>query len=53
MDGSQLDPRATGIPVTAIGIERDGLRNGWLAIAASMANADSSWAGVYLTRTAR
>ncbi|WP_147321322.1 hypothetical protein [Rhodoferax lacus] len=53
MDGARLDTRAAGIPVTAIGIERDGLRNGWLAIAASMANEVSSWAGVYLTRTAR
>ena len=53
MDGSAIDPQATGIPVISVGLERDGLRNGWLAIAASMANADTGWAGIYLTRTRR
>lgn len=53
MDGSTIDPQATGIPLISVGLERDGLRNGWLAIAASMANAEAGWAGVYLTRTAR
>ena len=53
MDGSVIDPQAAGVPVISVGLERDGLRNGWLAIAASMANADTGWAGVYLTRTAR
>ena len=53
MDGSVIDLKATGLPVISVGLERDGLRNGWLAIAASMANADTGWAGVYLTRTAR
>ncbi len=52
-DGAMLDPSAVGIPVATVGIEREGLRNGWLAIAASMANAESSWAGVYLTRTTK
>lgn len=53
MDGSVIDSQAAGVPVISVGLERDGLRNGWLAIAASMANADTGWAGVYLTRTAR
>ena len=53
MDGSVIDPRAVGVPITTVGIERDGLRNGWLAIAASMANDLTNWAGVYLTRTSR
>lgn len=53
MDGSVLDPAAAGVPVTTVGLERDGLRNGWLAIAASMANEAKNWAGVYLTRTSR
>ncbi|MBI5271657.1 MAG: hypothetical protein HY856_18490 [Burkholderiales bacterium] len=49
-----LDPAApAGAVVTTVGIERDGLRNGWLAISASMLDAVSgeSWAGVYVTRT--
>ena len=50
-NGGMIDPRAEGIPITALGIERDGLRNGWLAFAASMANELTSWAGVYVTRT--
>ena len=53
MDGSTLDAQAAGIPVISVGLERDGLRNGWMAITASMANAETGWAGVYLTRTAR
>jgi hypothetical protein len=53
MDGAMLDPSAAGMPVMTVGIERDGLRNGWLAIAASMANAETGWAGVYVTRTGK
>ena len=49
-DGSLIDPDATGMPITALGIERDGFRNGWLAISASMANDEESMAGVYVTR---
>ena len=50
MDGSLVDPAAAGMAITSLGIERDGFRNGWLAINASMANADAGWAGVYITR---
>ena len=44
-----------GAKVTTVGLERDGLRNGWLAIVASMLDpiTSESWAGVYLTRTDR
>ncbi len=49
-DGSLIDPDATGMPITALGIERDGFRNGWLAISASMANEEDSMAGVYVTQ---
>jgi hypothetical protein len=44
-----------GALVTSVGLERDGLRNGWLSIAASMLDpvTGESWAGVYLTRTDR
>jgi hypothetical protein len=53
MDGSTIDPQASGIPIISVGLERDGLRNGWLAIAASMANASTGWAGVYVARTVK
>lgn len=41
----------TPLMVTSVGIERDGFRNGQLAMSVSMANADASvsWAGLYLT----
>ena len=50
MDGGLIDPNAAGMAVTSLGIERDGFRNGWLAINAGMANADASWSGIYITR---
>jgi hypothetical protein len=49
-----LDPEApAGAVVTAIGIERDGLRNRWLTLTASMLDSTTSesWAGIYITRT--
>ncbi len=52
-DAQVVDPAApTGLTVTSLGIERDGFRNPWLAITASMANEDASvtWGGIYLTR---
>ena len=58
-DATKIDPSCTAtavIPITALGIERDGLRNGWLAFAASMANEEAkeaSCAGVYVTRTVK
>ena len=48
MDGSFLDPMATGLPIVSLGVERDGFRNGRLAINASMDNGDETWAGVYV-----
>lgn len=54
-DGADIDPdipsSSTPVMVTSVGIERDGFRNGVLAVALSMANADSSvtWAGLYIT----
>jgi hypothetical protein len=50
MDGSLVDPNASGMEITSLGIERDGFRNGWLAINAGMANAEESWSGVYVNR---
>ena len=53
MDGSVLDPEAVGLPITSLGIERDGFRNGWLTLTASMTDEEDSWAGVYITRTSQ
>lgn len=50
MDGGLVDPAAAGMQITSLGIERDGFRNGWLAASIGMANAEESWAGVYVTR---
>jgi hypothetical protein len=50
MDGSLVDANASGMKITSLGIERDGFRNGWLAINAGMANAQESWSGVYVNR---
>jgi Dockerin type I domain len=50
--GTDLDAQApAGSLVSAIGIERDGLRNGRLALAASMLNETTgeAWAGIYFT----
>jgi len=49
MDGGLLDPMAAGIDIVSLGIERDGFRNGRLAISASMAEGDEGWAGIYVT----
>jgi hypothetical protein len=55
MDGSLVDPAAVnqdtlvGLPVTAMGIERDGFRGDALALNVSMADAEYGWAGIYLT----
>ena len=56
MDGTLLDPaavvdRATQvpIPVTSMGIERDGFRGDALAINVSMGSEEAGWAGIYLT----
>ncbi|WP_146003623.1 hypothetical protein [Kineobactrum sediminis] len=55
MDGTILDPEAivaeTGavLPVTEMGIERDGFRGNSLVINASMGTEEAGWAGIYLT----
>ena len=59
MDGTLIDPEAvyadeeTGdemvLPVTEMGIERDGFRGSSLAINASMGTEETGWAGIYLT----
>jgi hypothetical protein len=49
MDGGLVDPMAAGLPIVSLGIERDGFRNGKLAITASMATEEEGWAGIYVT----
>lgn len=54
-DGTVLDPEAVddssqALPVTELGIERDGFRKRNLVINASMGSEETGWAGVYLTR---
>jgi hypothetical protein len=59
MDGTILDPEAfdaeTGavLPVTEMGIERDGFRGSTLVINASMGSEETGWAGVYLTEVVK
>lgn len=50
MDGGLLDPDAAGLAITSLGVERDGYRNGWLAINSSMTDGESSMAGIYVAR---
>ncbi|MGR9086569.1 MAG: hypothetical protein ACU841_05770 [Gammaproteobacteria bacterium] len=56
-DVEVLDAFSTAGPliVSAVGIERDGLRGKWLVLNASMANSDASvsWAGVYAGKLPR
>ena len=60
MDGTQIDPAAeyvdaenggvvVNLPVTEMGLERDGFRGNVLAINVSMGTEDAGWAGIYLT----
>lgn len=49
MDGGLIDPAASGLAITALGLERDGYRNHRLAINASMTDGVESMAGIYLS----
>ena len=55
-DGTIIDPDALdpeteeALPVTEMGIERDGFRGNSIAITVSMGTEEAGWAGVYLTR---
>lgn len=61
MVGTRIDPAAVydadedpgtppePLPVTTMGIERDGFRGNLLAITVSMGTEEAGWAGVYLT----
>jgi len=41
------------LPVTEMGIERDGFRGSALVINVSMGSEEAGWAGVYITRVPR
>lgn len=55
MDGTLLDAQAidpdsgADLPVTDMGLERDGFRGRTLAITASMGSEEAGWAGIYVT----
>ena len=65
MDGTLIDPDAmyfdeedptaspVVLPVTEMGIERDGFRGSALVINVSMGSEEAGWAGVYITRVPR
>ena len=50
MDGGLLDPAASGMAITSLGLERDGYRNGWLSINGSMTDGVNSMAGIYVAK---
>jgi hypothetical protein len=55
MDGALIDPAAIDpltqghLPVTEMGIERDGFRGKWLTLTVSMGTEEAGWGGIYLT----
>jgi hypothetical protein len=51
MDGAYFDSQLTPgtMPVTAVGIEREGFRGDRLVITLTMANEEEGWGGIYLT----
>jgi hypothetical protein len=50
MDGVLFDPSLQGanMPITGLGIEREGFRGQKLALTATMANEEAGWGGIYL-----
>lgn len=50
MDGAQFDAQLTpgSMPVTGVGIEREGFRGDRLAITLTMANEEAGWGGIYV-----
>jgi hypothetical protein len=54
MDGTLFDAEAvdpdtnTILPVTEMGLERDGFRGNSLAVNVSMGSEEAGWAGIYL-----
>ena len=52
LDGGELDVAAAGLPITEVGLERDGFRNGWLVVNARMGTEEAGWAGIYVAHIA-
>ena len=58
MPGTTLDPEAvdsltaSALPVTGMGIERDGFRGSSLVVSVSMGSEETGWAGIYMTQVA-
>jgi len=56
MNGTEIDSEAldpdTGVilPITEVGIERDGFRGNKIVINASMGSEETGWAGIYMTQ---
>jgi hypothetical protein len=48
VDGGTKPVPLSDLTITTLGLERDAFRKKRLAISASMANAEASWAGIYL-----
>lgn len=44
------NPDADPLPITEIGIERDGFRGKWLVVSVKMGNEEEGWAGIYRTK---
>ena len=55
MDGAHLDPALVPgqLPITSLGIERDGFRGRYLSITATMGVEETGWGGIYLATVKR
>lgn len=55
MDGSIIDPSLAPntMPVTGVGLERDGFRGKYLSVTVTMANEEAGWGGIYSTQLER
>jgi hypothetical protein len=49
LDEGAVDDQGAALPVTEMGIERDGFRGRFIVINASMGSEEAGWAGVYLS----
>ncbi len=58
IDPEAIDPKATTVeashlPVTEMGIERDGFRGNSIAVTVTMGTEEVGWAGIYLTQVGK
>ncbi len=54
LDTEAIDPETSAIlPITEMGIERDGFRGNSLVVNVSMGTEEAGWAGIYLTHVAK